>query len=302
MRHINARRGNLELAGIRQRLANALPAPVLAVLRGARGFAERIRFRPYVTDIRLLDHPFRFLIADPWARAWYTPRAQNANPHLRWLVEQMLAPGDVVLQCGAHHGLATLAMARRVGPEGAVYCVEPHARNAAVIARNAALNGLTNVHTVVRAIGGHTGAIGLTHGSHTSAPVPGARGVPTFAARASTLDDLVDELGIRPDLVVLDIGGLEVTAIGASPRLVARGPRWAIEVHPEDLRLRGQGAADLLPALGQRRFVQAADGRGGPVRPLSDGALPPCQHEIYAWPDRMTPQPGSGLGAHDPPG
>ena len=284
----------------------ALPEQVLQPLRAGRVLAERMTFRPYVTEVRLVDRAYRFLIADRSSQSWYTAPAQRHNRHFRWLVERMLAPGDVVLQCGAHHGFSTLPLATRVGPRGAVYCVEPHPRNAAIIGRNAALNGLSNIHPVVRAVAGYTGGIRLLHGSHTSVPATTQRGQPGFRARASTLDDLVEELGIRPDLVVLDIGGMELEALRAAPKLVASRPRWAIEVHPRDLQLRGQAPADLLPYLAPARlFVVAADGRGGsPIESLPGGTLPDIPHELYALPWRVGANgrtAGRGPGDAAPP-
>src|SRR3954451_11779388 len=45
------------------------------------------------------------------------------------LFERSVEPGSVVADVGANVGYFTLLAARRVGPEGAVYAFEPHARN-----------------------------------------------------------------------------------------------------------------------------------------------------------------------------
>jgi FkbM family methyltransferase len=243
-----------------------------------------LRFRPYVTQVHLLGVPYRFLIADRSAQGWYTNPAQNANPHLRWLVERLVRTGDVVLHCGAHHGLLTLPLAARVGPEGRVYCVEPHRRNAGIIRRNARMNGMANVQVLVRVIAGCAGPVRVLSGSHNSL-AGGDGGHPTHAARASTLDGLLAEFGIRPTVVLLDLGGLEVVALRASPVLRAMEPRMAIEVHPADVRRHGaepNSLFELLPPAA-RLFAQPASG-AAPVGPVTPATAPDVQYELYVLP------------------
>jgi ubiquinone/menaquinone biosynthesis C-methylase UbiE len=59
-----------------------------------------------------------------------------------------VAPGMIVGEAGAGDGYFTLPMARRVGPEGAVYANDISQRALSLLAESAKREQLTNVHTV----------------------------------------------------------------------------------------------------------------------------------------------------------
>jgi FkbM family methyltransferase len=67
--------------------------------------------------------------------------------------------GDVVIECGSHHGCTAIMLSRWVGPTGKVYAYEPGARNYEVLRRNLRLNGIENVTAVRAAVGAETKTI-----------------------------------------------------------------------------------------------------------------------------------------------
>lgn len=79
----------------------------------------------------------------------------------------MVDPGDLILQCGAHHGIHTLLLARRVGAAGHVWAVEAHPGNAGILRQNLSLNGLANVDVIEAAIGGSNGLITIDDNSNS---------------------------------------------------------------------------------------------------------------------------------------
>ncbi len=110
--------------------------------------------------------------------------------------------GDIVLDLGAHIGFFTVHAARLAEK---VVAVEPLPRNFLTLRMNVMLNHLDNVFLVNKAIADRTGHSYLTKGflsSHLS-----SRGVP---CRTTTVDELLEELGLVPDVVKIDIEGAEV--------------------------------------------------------------------------------------------
>lgn len=67
------------------------------------------------------------------------------EPQLKFLLERTLKPGWAVLDVGANIGYYTLMMAKRTGPTGKIYAIEPEAKNFALLQSNVSLNGLDNM-------------------------------------------------------------------------------------------------------------------------------------------------------------
>src|SRR5437867_3185244 len=70
------------------------------------------------------------------------------EPFETQLVQQMVRPGDVVLDVGANIGYYTLIFAELVGEQGHVYAFEPDPRNFAFLAKNVHSNRYRNVTLV----------------------------------------------------------------------------------------------------------------------------------------------------------
>ena len=66
---------------------------------------------------------------------------------------QLVGPGDIVVDIGANIGTVTVAMAKRVGPTGAVHAFEAQRIIYQRLVTNVGLNNLPNVHTYNVALG-----------------------------------------------------------------------------------------------------------------------------------------------------
>ena len=73
------------------------------------------------------------------------------------ILGQILKPGDVVVDAGANIGTHTVAFAQAVGPNGLVVAFEPQRLVHQSLCGNIALNGLTNVTTLLAAVGAARG-------------------------------------------------------------------------------------------------------------------------------------------------
>ena len=73
--------------------------------------------------------------------------------------DQMLSPGQIVIDIGANIGWQTLFFARKVGPEGNVLAFEPQRLVFQTLCGNMAINSITNVHCWNAAVGAQQGQI-----------------------------------------------------------------------------------------------------------------------------------------------
>ena len=89
-----------------------------------------------------------------------------------------VAAGGVVYDIGANVGFFSLLAARRVGPQGRVYALEPVARNAAAIERSARLNGFGAIEVFAKAAGAASGIAELNLARHIGGAVLASVGAP----------------------------------------------------------------------------------------------------------------------------
>jgi len=141
------------------------------------------------------------------------------------LLEACCIPGARVIEAGANIGTHTVAMARRVGPGGAVHAFEPQRLVFQTLCANVALNSLTNVHC-------HWAAVGRTRGSiRVPSLDPGtANNFGGLALEENlqqgdqvpviTLDDYCALASLR--LSKIDVEGMERQVLEGAQKLIAR--------------------------------------------------------------------------------
>jgi len=152
-----------------------------------------------------------------------------------------LAPGNIVVDVGAHIGAYTIKAAREVSPSGLVIAVEPHEPNYQILLQNVRINNLKNVIPKRVALLDFRGTSELlVHrsnvGGHSMEPVFDEVDV-AYRERVNvtTLDILCKELGIsRVDVLKIDVEGGEAEVLrGAQSVLSERKIKIAAEVHRE---------------------------------------------------------------------
>lgn len=72
---------------------------------------------------------------------------------------QVVKPGDTVIEAGANLGAHTLGLAQLAGPNGRVYAFEPQRLMFQTLLGNAALNSLTNIYGVQKALSNAPGKL-----------------------------------------------------------------------------------------------------------------------------------------------
>lgn len=174
-------------------------------------------------------------------------------------IARFLSPGDVFWDVGANAGFFSLVAARAVGPTGEVVAVEPVPENAAGMARQFALNGLSWCHVVQAAVASTAGTAVLDLGPSSSQAhlaATGEAGGDRIEVEVVTLDDLV-RAHRRPRLVKIDVEGTEDRVLAGGESLLRSDgpPGLLIEIH------RSETARAVESALESRGY--AVRGLGG---------------------------------------
>jgi FkbM family methyltransferase len=204
-------------------------------------------------------------LADPLAVGWYD-RHWPQPPEFRLLCGSRLRPGATVFDLGAHQGVVALMLAREVGPTGRVVAVEALAHNAAVATRNRDLNGMPWVEIVCAAVAGREGTVIINRSLNAQvAAVSDYAG--TVEVPAVTIDALAARYGV-PEVVYLDIEGMELDALHGATAVLVRRPDFFVEVHTgQGLEAAGGSVSEVLahvPDSDFERYVHS-EGLAAPV-------------------------------------
>lgn len=218
-----------------------MPANVRGLVRKLRFAWRNGRFTPHVVHKDLDGVSFDFLIGDVDGQDWYAG-ADRLSTEMRFLRDVMTRSGDVVLECGAHHGFFTILLAHWAGPRGRVIAFEASPSSAAILAQNVTRNGLEGRVTVeAKAIGAAAGSVRVTEESNAIAltgPAAGGTTVPVVPLDAYE--------ALAPTLLKLDVEGFEIEILKGARRLLERTPRLAIELHVDMIPRYGSRASDVL--------------------------------------------------------
>jgi FkbM family methyltransferase len=239
-------------------LANAMP-PVVArrfsnssrLTRLVRPIANRVLPREQtVVTVRAGHGAGLRLVIDPLAERYYWTGL--FEPEVQKLTAQLLVPGSVMWDVGAHIGFLTAIASRAVGPTGKVVAFEPLPQNAARLRQTVAMNGLTNVTLREVAVSSSVGV--STFYLHSSSSMGGlafAHGAPQINVQATTLDAELDP-SRPPALVKIDVEGFQDQVISGGRRLFSEiPPLLVIELRSEQEVARAQA---LLPHYTLRRI------------------------------------------------
>src|SRR6185503_4526303 len=103
---------------------------------------------------------------------------------MRFMRDQVIEKGDVIFECGGHHGCSAILLSKWVGPEGKVVTFEPLPSNFEILEKNVRLNRLANVDARMEASGSRAGSI--TFDAASSGISSNGKGT---AVKVSRLDD-----------------------------------------------------------------------------------------------------------------
>ncbi len=156
-----------------------------------------------------------------------------------------------VFDVGAHIGLTTLPLATTMTAGGVVVAFEPGNVNASFLEKHIAENKLENVIVIKNLVGD---MISDQKAFYESEDVSGMNSLaeirdkhPSSFVSMVTLDQVVSERNVIPDVIKIDVEGAELKVLrGARETLLRHSPIIFLSVHPRQLEVLGDSVEDLL--------------------------------------------------------
>lgn len=197
-----------------------------------------------------------------------------------WFLKRV-KPGHVVVDVGANVGYYTLIAGKLVGETGRVYAFEPDPSAFAILERNVALNGLTNVVLEQKAASNEPGTLRLylseeNKGDHRIFETEEAR--ESIEIEAVALDDYFEGREPRIDFIKIDTQGAEAVIIDGLDRVIRANPAitLVVEFWPRALHEFGRESDALLEKFegyGFHFFSLGVWGKPSPLRLVKPAEL-----------------------------
>jgi tRNA (mo5U34)-methyltransferase len=199
-------------------------------------------------------------------------------------VQKLLRPGMTVVDVGAHHGLYTLLLSKRVGRTGRVLAFEPSPRERRRLEKHLRFNRCANVEVVPCAAGSEASEAdlflvdGYQDWCNSLRPPEVDESTKRVRVQVRRLDDVLAELRVsKVDFIKVDVEGGELCFLEGARRLLQGESRPAILAEVQDIRTQAWGYAareiiQFLVRMDYRWFVIAAKGA---LLPIS------CEQESY---------------------
>ncbi len=247
------------MAGILDTLKKALPKPVKEVLRRTvYHLRNRRPFKPYLKKKNIEGVVFDFWIGDRDGRDWYDLKCTDPVwVEMRFIKDHLIGLGDVILECGGHHGCTTILLSNWVGAGGKVVTFEPSPANCAIIEKNIQQNELRNVSLERKAVGAEQGIITINDASNSSVTLSG-KGI---EVELTSLDEYEH---LNPTFLKIDVEGFEMKVLEGAKKILSTHPKMAIELHTDQLSHYGASVQDLFRLIDFENYkvwIQWEDGQ-----------------------------------------
>lgn len=200
----------------------------------------------YTIKKQFEDISFDFVIGDSEGQQWYDSSPQNQveplNPEFQF-IKQLTQPGDIVFECGTHHGLTAMLLSKWVGNEGKIVSFEINQHNAAIARKNFELNKINNVILEEKGLGSQKSSqkiFNKSNSSVTPANIISLGWLKNFIYGTNeveiiALDDYVKTQSILPTFLKIDVEGYESEVLKGATEILKTLPKLEIEIHTEIL-------------------------------------------------------------------
>jgi FkbM family methyltransferase len=239
-------------------IKRALPEPVKMSLRRIIYLLRNWRFKPYLKAKNVEGVVFDLWICDAYGREWYD--IHSTDPvwiEMRFIKDHLVEKGDVIFECGGHHGCTAIVLSKWVGPFGKVITFEALPRNCDIIEKNIMQNRLQNVTLERKAVGAEIGKVIIYDLSNSSVALSNQG----LEVDLTCLDDYEH---LNPTILKVDVEGFEVQVLQGAKNILSKRPKLAIEIHTERLSLYGATVEDLFELIGVEDYefwIQWEDGK-----------------------------------------
>lgn len=225
-----------------------IPIPIKKVLKRIYNRFRNRPFKPYLKKKNVEGVVFDFWIGDRDGRDWYD--LQCGDPvwlEMRFIKDHLIEQGDVVLECGGHHGCSAIILSHWVGAAGKVVTFEPSPANGDIIEKNIEQNGISNITLERKAVGAEQGMITISEASNSSV-TPSGEGL---RAELTCLDEYEH---LNPTFLKIDVEGFEMQVLQGAKQILSTRPKLAIEIHTEDLSQYGASVQDLFRLIDVKNY------------------------------------------------
>jgi len=229
-----------------------------AISGRARNLANSFNFSPSIIEREVAGEKHLFYVGNVTGKSWYSSKT-DPSPEMTFVGRELVRPGAIVIECGAHHGAQSILLSRWVGTRGKVVAIEPIPENLSILRKNIAINNLTNVLVVEKAVGSSRGHLSMARSSNGSVRAGGNR---TISVESTTLDAVAEELKIMPTFLKIDVEGYEYHVLEGSRSILATTPTVFVEVHTLTLPRYGNKFEDLWKFIDPAKydiFIQDED-------------------------------------------
>lgn len=213
------------------------------------------RFKRKIVEHCYGGHNFKVLIADPLGQGWYQGDWERLK-EIEELSQSRLKKGALVFDCGAHQSVVAMMLGKEVGESGKVIAIEATRHNYEVALENLKMNHLSQVINLHCAIGATMGEATISE-SFNAAIVNG----PEWGqeqVKMINLNFLAEKYG-NPQVIFIDIEGLEGQALEGASNLFALSCDWFVEIHGEEtLKKFGGSVRQILNYFPRDKFVLKA--------------------------------------------
>jgi len=234
--------------GLFKAAKKAVPKSVKEALRKALHLVPRRPFTPYLKKKTVEGVDFDFWIGDRDGRDWYDLHCTDPVwIELRFIRDHLVKAGDVILECGGHHGCTAIILSKWVGDGGRVVTFEPSPSNGDIIGRNIQQNKLTNVSLERKAVGAMTGTVRMNEASNSSVLLSG----PGADVELIHLDQYEY---LNPTLLKIDVEGFELKVLEGAKKILSTHPKMAIEIHADQLSYYGASVESLFKLIEMERY------------------------------------------------
>ena len=225
-----------------------IPKPIKKMLKRILFRFRHPPFIPYIKTKSIEGVTFDFWIGDSVGRQWYD--VQSTDPvwaEMRFIRDNLIQPGDSVIECGGHHGCTVILLSHWVGAAGKILTFEASPANCKIIEKNIQINKLQNVRLEKKAVGSASGKVIMSDDSNSSVTIAGEGTEVSMVC----LDEYAKW---KPDFVKIDVEGFEGQVLQGGQAIFATRPKFAIEIHTEMLSRYGASVQDILKLIGAEHY------------------------------------------------
>ena len=228
---------------------------------------QKQKIDSYIIQKQFGDVTFDFFIADSEAKEWYDDSSSNEktllseHPEFEF-VKEISQPGDLVYECGTHHGLTAILLADWVGAEGKVVTFEINPRNAQIAQKNLEINKIENVVLERKGLGSHETKLKIFDKSNASVTPTNKISASwlknflygTEEAEIITLDDYAKNSSTMPTFLKIDVEGYETEVLKGTTEILKTLPKLEIEIHTEILSRYNTSVKEIFDLIDIERY------------------------------------------------